>query len=95
MTPKALAQLHAACFTTPRPWAADEFAALLATPGILLLTADDGFLLGRVAAGEAELLTLAIDPALHRPFFCFCFCKPFFIKLRLGWECSNHFMFNL
>ena len=66
MTPEALAQLHAACFTTPRPWSADEFAALLATPGILLLTADDGFLLGRVTAGEAELLTLAIHPAGRR-----------------------------
>lgn len=70
MTPEMLAALHANCFTTPRPWSADEFASLLATPGAFLLTAGAdgcaGFLLGRVAAGEAELLTLAVDPRQRR-----------------------------
>jgi ribosomal-protein-alanine N-acetyltransferase len=28
-----MAALHAAAMTTPRPWSAAEFAALLATPG--------------------------------------------------------------
>lgn len=66
MTPAALAALHAACFTTPRPWSEAEFASVLAAPGALLLTSDHGFLLGRVAAGEAELLTLAVAPAARR-----------------------------
>ena len=66
MTPAALAAQHAACFTTPRPWSEAEFASVLAAPGALLLTSDHGFLLGRVAAGEAELLTLAVAPAARR-----------------------------
>ncbi|MBW6505802.1 MAG: GNAT family N-acetyltransferase [Rhodobacteraceae bacterium] len=66
MTPAALAALHAACFTTPRPWSAAEFASLLVLPGVFLLGDSRGFVLGRAAAGEAELLTLAVAPALRR-----------------------------
>lgn len=66
MTPADLARLHAACFTVPRPWAAGEFAALLAHPGCLLLTEPEGFALLRVAGDEAELLTLAVAPASRR-----------------------------
>ena len=66
MTPDQLSTLHARCFTIPRPWSADEFAALLKTPGCFLLSRPDGFLLGRAIAGEAELLTLAVDPAARR-----------------------------
>lgn len=66
MTPQALAALHAACFQRPRPWTADEFAALIATPGAITLTAPEGFLLGRIIADEAELLTLAVRPASRR-----------------------------
>lgn len=66
MTPEALARLHAAAFAgTDRPWSAGEFAALLATPGALLLGDARALLLARVLAGEAEVLTLATDPA-HR-----------------------------
>lgn len=66
MTPEALAQLHALAFTTPRPFTATEFAALLDTPSVFLCTVPLGFVLGRVIAGEAELLTLAVDPAKRR-----------------------------
>ena len=66
MTPDALARLHAACFTRPRPWSAREFAALLDGPGTFLITAPAGFVLGRAVAGEAELLTRAVDPARRR-----------------------------
>lgn len=66
MTPGDLARLHAACFTLPRPWTEAEFAALAAQPGSLLLTVPHGFLLGRVMADEAELLTLAIAPSVRR-----------------------------
>lgn len=63
-----LARLHAACFTHPRPWSAAEFQALLADPAVFLETAEGhaGFALGRAAAGEAELLTLAVDPLFRR-----------------------------
>lgn len=66
MTPDDLAALHARCFVTPRPWTAAEFADLLAAPGAFLLTESSGFLLGRVIAGEAELLTVAVDPLARR-----------------------------
>lgn len=65
--PEALARLHAAAFAgTGRPWRAGEFAALLARPGTLLLGDARAVLLGRVAADEAEVLTLATDPAHRR-----------------------------
>ena len=67
MTPEDLAVLHARCFTIPRPWSAAEFAGFLTDPlAFLLVEGDAGFLLGRAAAGEAELLTLAIAPEARR-----------------------------
>jgi ribosomal-protein-alanine N-acetyltransferase len=56
-----LAVLHAACF--PNAWDAVAIAGLLATPGAFALHNDDGFVLARAAAGEAEILTLAVAPA--------------------------------
>lgn len=61
-----LARLHGAAFVTPRPWHADEFAALLATPSVFLIERSHGFILGRVITDEAELLTLAVHPAHRR-----------------------------
>lgn len=66
MTPADLAALHARCFTTPRPWSEADFAELIASPLVFLLTAPQGFLLGRVVAGEAELLTVAVAPEARR-----------------------------
>ncbi len=67
MTPDDLASLHAQCFDdAPRPWSAREFHDLLALPHSFLLTRPQGFLLGRVIADEAELLTLAVAPAARR-----------------------------
>ncbi len=63
MHPEALAELHALCFTTPRPWRAEEFAALLGTRGVFLISHTNGFVLGRIAGPEAELLTIAVHPA--------------------------------
>jgi len=68
LTPQALAALHARAFTTPPPWSAAAFAGLLDSP-LVFLTADPegrAFALGRVVAGEAELLTLATDPGARR-----------------------------
>ena len=61
-----MAALHARCFTVPRPWVAQEFAAIIADPLCFTLIESDGFLIGRAAADEAEILTLAVDPALRR-----------------------------
>jgi ribosomal-protein-alanine N-acetyltransferase len=66
MTPAEMAALHAHCFTTPRPWSEAEIAELLASPLVFALTRPGAFLLGRVVAGEAELLTIAVDPDQRR-----------------------------
>lgn len=66
MTAAELATLHAACFTTPRPWSEAEIADLLASRFCFLIEAPAGFLIGREIAGEAELLTVAVDPAARR-----------------------------
>ena len=58
-----MAALHAASFVTPRPWSEAEITALLDSRFSFALTRPDGFVLGRVVAGEAELLTLAVEPA--------------------------------
>ena len=66
MTPADLAALHARCFTLPRPWSADEFAALLAQDSTILATRPQGFALIRVVLDEAELLTIAVGPEHRR-----------------------------
>lgn len=66
MTPGDLAALHACCFVQPRPWSGAEFAALLDNPHVFLLTRPRGFLMGRLVADEAELLTLAVAPEARR-----------------------------
>lgn len=66
MTPGELARLHARCFTTPAPWSAADFAGFLADPLCFLICAPQGFALGRAVAGEAELLTIAVDPDARR-----------------------------
>jgi [ribosomal protein S18]-alanine N-acetyltransferase len=66
MTLDEMAAIHAACFTTPRPWSATELAETLANPHSFLLTEPQGFLIGRVVAGEAELITLAVDPTARQ-----------------------------
>jgi len=55
-----LATLHAACFT--RAWDAAALSDMLAGPGAFAFAHDDGFVLGRTAADEAEILTLAVAP---------------------------------
>jgi len=62
MTPKGLANIHQAAFTTPRPWSASEIATLIAQPNTFVVTRPQGFVMGRVVLGEAELLTLAVMP---------------------------------
>src|SRR5437879_6346290 len=56
----ALAVLHAACFTDA--WDAPAIAALLAASSAFAFRTEDGFVLARVAGGEAEILTLAVAP---------------------------------
>ncbi len=66
---QALAALHARAFD--HPWLVTAIADLLAGEGVIGLMADDatgplGFVLARVVASEAEILTIAVDPNHRR-----------------------------
>ena len=67
----AMAAIHATCFI--KSWGAAEIGQFLGIPGCLALVAStstaqspQGFLIVRSAGDEAELLTLAVDPACRR-----------------------------
>ena len=66
MTPQDMARIHTAAFVHDRAWAAQEIADLLASSFVTYLAEPQGFALTRLIAGEAELLTLAVDPAAQR-----------------------------
>lgn len=61
-----MAEIHAESFTIPRPWSAAEFAGLMGMAGVFVETTARGFVMGRLIAGEAELLTLAVSPCARR-----------------------------
>lgn len=62
--PETLAAIHAEAFDAP--WDAAAFRALLDQPGVIARAEADGFILIRVVADEAEILTLAVRPAARR-----------------------------
>jgi len=63
----ALAAIHAVGFPPREAWGEDAIGLQLALPGAFGLIDDrGGMLLGRVAADEAEVLTLAVAPAVRR-----------------------------
>ena len=66
-----LADLHDKAFD--RPWTALEFEELLKSPGVFAVlgeagepTASKGFILCRSIAGEAEILTIAVNDKMAR-----------------------------
>ncbi|UAL10729.1 ribosomal protein S18-alanine N-acetyltransferase [Caulobacter segnis] len=66
-----LADIHDKAFD--RPWTALEFDDLLKSPGAFAILGEagepvqaKGFVLCRSIAGEAEILTIAVDPAARR-----------------------------
>jgi ribosomal-protein-alanine N-acetyltransferase len=68
---EALAAIHAACFA--KAWSASEIGRFLSVAGCLSLLAStapgepaQGFLIARSGGGEAEILTLAVDPNHRR-----------------------------
>ena len=66
----ALAAAHASAFETP--WSSEDFAAMLGARGAIAFAFETaageiaGFILARVIAGEAEVLTLAVRPERRR-----------------------------
>ena len=66
MTFEEMARLHWLGFAPLRPWSAAEIAEMLSNPFSFVLVESAGFLIGRVVAGEAEVLTIAVEPAARR-----------------------------
>lgn len=67
-----LAELHKAGF--PQPWSEKALAELLAMPGAFAFVVQEegepvGFVLARVAADEAEIVTIAVIPDCRRSGF--------------------------
>jgi ribosomal-protein-alanine N-acetyltransferase len=61
-----MAALHLRAFAPERGWTTEEFMSLLQSPHVSAVCQAHGFALFRTVAGEAELLTLAVDPAHRR-----------------------------
>lgn len=66
-----LADLHDRAFD--RPWSAEEFESLLSGAGAFAVLGESGepeeargFILCRAMAGEAEILTIGVDPSARR-----------------------------
>jgi ribosomal-protein-alanine N-acetyltransferase len=60
------AEIHHRCF--PEAWDAAQLGLLLRMPGCfgVMAAPPDGFVLARVAADEAEIITIAVLPAARR-----------------------------
>ena len=62
-----MALLHARAFADRERWGADAIGLQLALPGAFgWIAPAGGMILARVAADEAEILTLAVDPSVQR-----------------------------
>ena len=62
-----MAAIHANAFAPTDVWSRDVFSLQLALPNVFgLLHPLGGTILVRVAADEAEILTLAVDPGVRR-----------------------------
>ncbi|SFK15438.1 GNAT family N-acetyltransferase [Falsiroseomonas stagni] len=61
------ARLHALAFPAAEAWGTDAIRLMLEMPGTFgVLRPGAGFVLARVAADEAEILTLAVAPSARR-----------------------------
>jgi ribosomal-protein-alanine N-acetyltransferase len=62
-----LAKVHRQCFAARDAWSSEVFATQMSLPGVFGLIAEkQGFVLARVAADEAEILTICVAPAQRR-----------------------------
>jgi [ribosomal protein S18]-alanine N-acetyltransferase len=59
-----LARLHAACFV--QGWDEKAMRGLMESPGILAFLSSCGLVMARVAADEAEILTVGVELAARR-----------------------------
>ena len=59
-----LANLHKLCFPS-KPWSADDFADLKKS-GCDVMASEHGFVVWRVVADEAEIITIGVHPDARR-----------------------------
>jgi ribosomal-protein-alanine N-acetyltransferase len=61
-----MAAIHASAFAPPDAWSRDVFSLQLVLPNVFgLVCPSGGMILVRVAADEAEILTLAVTPSVR------------------------------
>ena len=61
-----MARVHAAAYVLDRPWTLAEFSQLVQSLHVLRLGDSRAFVLARIIAGEAEILTIATHPDHRR-----------------------------
>ena len=62
-----MAMIHASAFAPPDAWSTNVFDLQLQLPNVFaLLHPAGGLIVLRIAADEAEVLTLAVEPAVRR-----------------------------
>ncbi len=66
MTPRDMAETHAAAFTQSRAWSAAEFTDLLTNKFTHTVGVAESFAVFQVVADSAELLTIATHPSHQR-----------------------------
>lgn len=66
MTFEDMAALEAQCFPNSKTWNAEQFRTLKHSESGILVSNERGFVCGRVAADETEIVTLAVDPEFRR-----------------------------
>ena len=59
-----LANLHKKCFPK-KPWSADDFRDLKRS-GCEIIMSENGFIVYRIAADEAEIITVGVNPEKRR-----------------------------
>jgi ribosomal-protein-alanine N-acetyltransferase len=59
-----IANLHKKCFPN-KPWSADDFRDLKKS-GCEIIMSQNGFVVYRIAADEAEIITIGVNPEMRR-----------------------------
>lgn len=59
-----LSELHKKCFPN-KPWSADDFRDLKKS-GCEIIMSENGFIVYRIAADEAEIITIGVNPKIRR-----------------------------
>ena len=59
-----LSNLHQKCFPN-KPWSADDFRDLKKS-GCEIIMSENGFIVYRTAADEAEIITIGVNPEMRR-----------------------------